>query len=141
MKNEFSAIIPNMISSMLEIKQGKDFSVRFKPRVASFQALVIVYKIAPRQWRGFVHPYGETTEGLSKEVTLKKLRALTDAYYKTAKSYGFPSHLVNGYMENLTDRQVLQWVISNTDFMKKVHSELGRADSKDCYVETYRGKS
>ncbi|MDO8471484.1 MAG: hypothetical protein Q7S49_02660 [bacterium] len=130
-----------MISNMLEIKQSKVFSARFKPKAASFQALVVVYKIAPKQWRGFVHPYGETSEGPSKEVVLGKLRVLTDAYYETAKSYGFPSHLMNGHMGNLMDREVFRWVISNTDFMKKVHSGVGRADSKDCYVETYRGKS
>ena len=125
---------------MLETRQNKSFYTRFKPKPTSFQALIVVYKIAPKQWRGFVYPYGETTEGLSKEVTLKKLKALTDAYYETVKNYKFPPHLMNGHLENLRDREVFQWVISNTDFVGKIHSSIGKANSEDCYVETYRSK-
>ena len=124
-------------------KQGREasFSVRFKPTSEDFNAFLVVYEADGGEWRGFAYPYGETTDGTSKNEAIESLRVLTDAYYTSIKRYGFPSHLVNGVLNDPMDRAVFKWVVSNKDFMEQIHSKAGKADSEFCYVEAYRGKS
>lgn len=102
---------------------------------------MVVYELEEGVWRGFAHPYGETIEASSKEEALDALRELTQAYFNSAKKYGYPSHLVNGTLSNLIDRKVLNWVVSNKDFMKGIHSQVGKVDFDFCYAEAFRVKS
>lgn len=119
----------------------KGSPIVFTPKSTNFNALLIVYEISEGRWKGFIHPYGETTEATSKEGAIKKLRDLAGAYYETIRRYNFPAHLVNPHLEDVTDRDVFSRVVSNKSFMEKVYSEHGKADSELCYVEAYRNKS
>lgn len=130
-----------MPNNTLINRSKKDPPIVFTPKSTNFNALLVVYKIAEGCWKGFIHPYGETTEATFKEEAIKKLRDLADAYYETIKRYNFPAHLVNPHLEDVTDRDVFSRVVRNESFMKKVYSEPGKADSEHCYAEAYRNKS
>lgn len=130
-----------MHTHMLENGQKRAFSVRFEPKPEDFSALLVVYEVSEGNWRGFAHPYGETTDGSSKEDAIEKLRGLTNAYHNTLKKYGFPSHLVNGTLTNQMDKTVFNWILSQKDFLEKIHSKAGKADSTYCYVEALRHKA
>lgn len=130
-----------MTATTLIKRANKTHSIRFERNAQSFSALLVVYEVESGEWRGFAHPYGETTEASSKEEAIKKLRALTDAYHGILVKYGSPQDLANGHIENLMDREVFSWVISNKSLMEGVHSKSGNADSQFCYVEAYRSKS
>lgn len=125
------------------LKNGREqaFSTRFNKQAVDFDALLIVYEVEKGEWRGFVHPYGESIDGDSKEEVISKLRDLTDSYYETLKRYDFPSHLVQGGLVNEMDRYVFSWVVGNKSFMSQIHSKAGKADSTYCYVEAYRHKA
>ncbi len=127
------------MTQTLAKQTNKVSSARFKQEGVAFNALLVVYEVEKTAWRGFVHPYGETTEADSKEEAIKKLRALTDAYYNTLVKYNSPVNLVNGHLEDVEDRKVFNWVIGNKTLMEGVHSEEGKADSEFCYVEAYGG--
>lgn len=119
----------------------QDSPKRVTPEVVPFNALLVAYKKDDgTTWRGFVHPYGETTEGDSKKEVIKKLHELADAYYDILEKYDFPAHLKNAGLVELEDRVVFGSVVENKIFMDGIHSEEGKADSVNCYVETYWGK-
>lgn len=123
---------------MLQNTARRVFSARFRSKIESFNALLIVYEVEKGTWRGFVYPYGETIEANTKKKTLKTLRSLVEAYYKTAKQYDFPEHLVNGGLTNPMDKTVFNWAVRNKDFMDKAHSKSGVVDSKYYYAETFK---
>ena len=113
----------------------KDF---FPTNSASFMPLLIVYRMSEGLWKGFVSPYGETTEGSSKTETLKKIRALASAYKEISEEYGNPRHLVYPGIGDIHDREVISKVTSNKEVMDSLH-ESGHLDTELIYVEAYRG--
>ena len=101
-------------------------------------AIICVYAVTDGEWRGFVYPYGETTEADSKKEAIEKIRDLAEAYAKTAEQYGNPPHLVmSGLMED-SDKEVAYQVIGNKEYMNLLHSEKGVADLDPYYAEAYR---
>ena len=125
------------INSLSKTKSSK----RLAPEAVPFNALLVAYKAKDKSWRGFIHPYGETTEANTKKEAIIKLRELADAYYSVLKQYDFPEHLKNAGLLDLSDRVVFDRVVGNKVFMKGIHSKEGKADSLNCYVETYWGQS
>ena len=103
--------------------------------------IMVVYQRDDNTWRAFAHPYGETTEADSKEEAIEKIRDLTAAYKEIVAQYKNPMHLIHGGLDNLTDREVFAWVFGNKKMVEQLHSAAGKADSKHCYVEAYRGQS
>ena len=122
-------------------KVAKNTFPRLEPKHVSFNAILVVYQVDEDDWKGFTHPYGETTEATSKKEAIQKLRVLADAYYATIKNYNFPTHLVNGHLDNIMDRKVFNWIVGNDSVMRKIYSKSGIADSVYYYAEAYRGKS
>jgi len=108
---------------------------------ASVEPLIVVYELEKGSWRGFVHPYGETTEASSKKSAIGKIHALAEGYRSVLKKYGSPIHLVHGGLGKLSDREVFSWVVGNKLVMEQVHSNVGKVDSKHFYVEAYRNKA
>lgn len=130
-----------MQANMLTSRQKRgDFSY-FKPTQENFHAFLVVYKNTEGMWRGFAYPYGETTEAPTKVKAIKTIKVLADAYYRTIKAYDFPTHLTNGHLEDVADRQVFNWVVGNKSFMEQLHSKAGKVDTSDCYVEAYKYKA
>lgn len=127
-----------MSIAMIHGLHQRVFSARFKPKNEDFNTLLVVYEAEKGQWRGFAHPYGETIEASTKSKALKTIRDLTTGYYNTIKKYDSPDHLINGGLNNLMDKKVFNWVLGNKKFMDKIHSKSATADSKYCYVETFK---
>ena len=108
---------------------------------ARVEPLIVVYELEKGSWRGFVHPYGETTEASSKKIAIGKIHSLAEGYRNVLKKYGSPIHLVHGGLGKLSDREVFSWVVGNKLVMEQVHSNVGKVDSKHFYVEAYRNKA
>lgn len=104
------------------------------------QPIMVVYQLNEKTWRAFAHPYGETTEAVSKKTAIKKIRDLTAAYQRIVEEYKNPTHLVHGGLDELTDRKVFAWVFANESLLRELHS-TGKADTEHCYVEAYRSES
>lgn len=113
---------------------NKDF---FPTSAGDLLPLIVVYKTEDKLWRGFVDPYGETTEASTKEAAVEKMRVLTAAYKSTVEEYGSPKHLVYAGIGDLADREVFSNIVSQKILMEKLHSE-GKVEGKFFYVETYR---
>lgn len=113
---------------------NKDY---FPTAAGELNPLIIVYKAEAKLWRGFVDPYGETTEASTKEEAIEKMRDLTAAYKSTAEEYGNPKHLVYAGVSDLKDREVFSNIVTEQVLMKKLYAD-GKVDGKFFYVETYR---
>lgn len=114
----------------------------YSPIKLDFAAMLVVYETEDGFWRGFAAPYGETTEGNTKEEALLKIRELTDAYFDVAKKYGYPSHLVNNILSDQADRDVYTAIVATKAYMDKLHSREGvAADIGPYYAEAYRVRS
>jgi len=129
-----------MQSNILTNSPRRTSSSHSVRKSVNFKALLVVYRVEKGHWKGFIHPYGETTEASTKEKAIKKLRDLADAYHEAIERYDSPRHLVSGHLDDVMDRDVFRQVVGDKSFMEKIHSESGKADSQSCYVETYRGK-
>lgn len=128
-----------MIESI--IIRSNNIPKRFVPKELDFKAFLVVYEASKGEWKGFTHPYGETTEANSKKEAISKLKDLTGAYDRMLKNYQYPSNLMSGHLEDPMDRGVFSWVTRNKSLTEKVFSKLGKADSPHCYVEAYGRKT
>lgn len=129
------------MNNQISVEKPSSSSVVFTQQEFDFKAILVVYKTNEGVWRGFIHPYGETTEADSKEEAIKKLRLLADAYHEVIKTYGSPIHLRNGHLEDVQDREVFSWVTRNGSIMEKISSGKDNVDTTNCYVETYGRES
>ena len=101
-------------------------------------ALMIVYQNPETKiWRGFAHPYGETTEAATKKEAVKQIGELTEAYGDTAHSYGNPAHLRHGRLTDTLDNEVFNHVYQDEHIMKTVH-EKGSQNTSTLYVKAYK---
>ncbi len=116
---------------------NKDF---FPTGVGEVAPLIVVYQSDKDLWKGFVNPYGETVEAVTKEEAVEKMRDLTAAYKETAEEYGNPKHLVYAGLGDILDREVFSFVVNNKELMKEF-SNSGKVDLDNIYVEAYRDQS
>ena len=80
----------------------------YSPEEVNFNAIIVVYKSKNGDWKGFTHPYGETTEANTRAEAIKKMRVLTRAYSDILRQYDNPSHLINGGLVDLEDKEVFR---------------------------------
>ncbi|MEK7170044.1 MAG: hypothetical protein AAB767_02030 [Patescibacteria group bacterium] len=100
-------------------------------REVDFSAILVVYKSKEGYWKGFVHPYGVTSQAKSKARALTLLKELVEAYRKELKKYGFPSHLVYQTFVDVEDREMFSVVV------KDAVDQKGIIDKEDYHAETY----
>lgn len=127
-----------MILFMKTLSNTKASQDAFPTTPGAFAPIMVVYKLPQGGWKGFVQPYGETTEATTKQAAVKQLRELTAAYQDMTQEYGNPRHLVHAGLGDSLDREVFAWVFGNKEIMEKLHSKAGKADSDTLYVEAYR---
>jgi len=100
-------------------------------KAVSFSAVLVVYKSNEGYWKGFVHPYGITSQATSKDKALKYLKEQIEVYRDELKKYDFPTNLIYQHLLDIEDREMFSVVL------KDAIEKKGIIDKENYHAETY----